>query len=264
MPNHTAVHPSDPNQLIVEVANVQVAAISGDNTGNGASGLIAGHEPFGKNPVGVFGRSENTGVFGFSDKAGDGVGVAGNTNAGTGTGVHGHTSTGVGVLGTSDGSGPAGRFVGNVEVSGNINVSSSGDIILGDFAEHFDLADIEIEQGTVVTIGQDGNLRPSNQFYDKKVAGVVSGAGNFRPAITLGKQPQSDQRLAISLVGKVYCKVDAQYSPIEIGDLLTTSETPGYAMKAVDQLKAFGAVIGKALRPLAAGQGLIPILIALQ
>jgi hypothetical protein len=35
-------------------------------------------------------------------------------------------------------------------------------------------------------------------------------------------------------------------------------------MKAEDPLKAFGAVIGKALRPLAEGQGLVPILIALQ
>jgi hypothetical protein len=46
--------------------------------------------------------------------------------------------------------------------------------------------------------------------------------------------------------------------------MLTTSVVPGHAMKAVDRLRAFGAVIGKALRPLNAGQGLIPILIALQ
>ena len=47
-------------------------------------------------------------------------------------------------------------------------------------------------------------------------------------------------------------------------DLLTTSASPGHAMKASEPLRAFGAVIGKALRPLAEGQGLIPILIALQ
>jgi hypothetical protein len=66
------------------------------------------------------------------------------------------------------------------------------------------------------------------------------------------------------MMGKVYCKADAQYSSIEVGDLLTTSPTPGHAMKASDPLKSFGSVIGKALRPLTAGQGLIPILIALQ
>jgi hypothetical protein len=65
-------------------------------------------------------------------------------------------------------------------------------------------------------------------------------------------------------MGKVYCKVDAELSPLEVGDLLTTSATPGHAMKATDPLNAFGAVIGKALRPLKTGKGLIPILIALQ
>jgi len=65
-------------------------------------------------------------------------------------------------------------------------------------------------------------------------------------------------------MGKVFCKVDAQTSPVEVGDLLTTSATPGHAMKAEDPTKAFGSVIGKALRPFKEGAGLIPILIALQ
>jgi len=70
--------------------------------------------------------------------------------------------------------------------------------------------------------------------------------------------------MPIALMGKVYCKVDAQFAAIAVGDLLTTSPTAGHAMKADDPAKAFGAVIGKALRPLDAGLGLIPILIALQ
>jgi hypothetical protein len=49
-----------------------------------------------------------------------------------------------------------------------------------------------------------------------------------------------------------------------VGDLLTTSSTPGHAMKASESQKAFGSIIGKALRGLREGQGLIPILIALQ
>ena len=47
------------------------------------------------------------------------------------------------------------------------------------------------------------------------------------------------------LVGKVFCKVDGA---IDVGDLLTTSQTPGHAMKATDPQRAFGAVIGKALK----------------
>jgi hypothetical protein len=80
----------------------------------------------------------------------------------------------------------------------------------------------------------------------------------------LDNQGSQPNRKPIALVGKVYCKVDAQYGAVETGDLLTTSPTPGHAMKATDQLKAFGAVIGKALRPLKEGHALIPILIALQ
>jgi hypothetical protein len=65
-------------------------------------------------------------------------------------------------------------------------------------------------------------------------------------------------------LGKVYCKVDASYAPVEIGDLLTTSHTLGHAMKADDPLEAFGPVISKSLQPLAEGRGLIPIQVALQ
>jgi hypothetical protein len=113
-------------------------------------------------------------------------------------------------------------------------------------------------------LDQRGLVRPGDEAYDKKVAGVVSGAGEYRPAIVLDQHRSQVSRLPVALMGKVYCKVDAQYSPIEVGDLLTTSPTTGHAMKATDPLKAFGSVIGKALSPLNAGQGMIPILIALQ
>ena len=58
--------------------------------------------------------------------------------------------------------------------------------------------------------------------------------------------------------------MDATFGTIKVGDLLTTSPTRGHAMGTNDAIKAFGAVIGKALRPLIDGKGLIPILIALQ
>jgi hypothetical protein len=67
-------------------------------------------------------------------------------------------------------------------------------------------------------------------------------------------------RQPIALFGKVFCKVDAQFSAIAVGELLTTSPTPGHAMATNDSISALGAVIGKALRPFPSGQGLIPIL----
>ena len=115
-----------------------------------------------------------------------------------------------------------------------------------------------------MVLGEEGKLEQSRKAYDKRVAGVVSGAGDYKPGIVLDKQQSKNIRQPIALLGKVYCKIDTQYGAIEVGDLLTSSPTPGHAMKAEDPLKAFGTVIGKALRPCAGGQGLIPILIALQ
>ncbi len=152
-----------------------------------------------------------------------------------------------------------------LEVHGNIKVT--GDIFLtnADCAEEFDVAGADsVEPGTVMVIDGDGGLRPSEQAYDKRVAGVISGAGDLRPGITLEKKNERSNRLPLALTGKVYCKIDAQYSPIEVGDLLTTSQTSGHAMKASDPVKAFGSVIGKALRSIEMGRGMIPILVALQ
>jgi hypothetical protein len=111
---------------------------------------------------------------------------------------------------------------------------------------------------------QKGKLQPSTTPYDKRVAGVISGAGDQKPGLVLDRKQTQENRKPIALMGKVYCKVNADSSPIEVGDLLTTSSIPGQAMKATDPLKAFGAIIGKALHPLKSGHGIIPILIALQ
>jgi hypothetical protein len=145
--------------------------------------------------------------------------------------------------------------------------ATQGDIRLlrADCAEDFDVPGVEeIEPGTVMVINHGGGLKASEQAYDRRVAGVISGAEGYRPGIILDQQESQADRMPMALIGKVYCKVDARYSPIEVGDLLTTSPTRGHAMKAADPLKAFGAVIGKALGSLDAGRGLVPILVALQ
>ncbi|MFQ5874080.1 MAG: hypothetical protein ACE5JL_09795, partial [Dehalococcoidia bacterium] len=143
----------------------------------------------------------------------------------------------------------------------------SGDIILqnADAAEDFDVADPElVESGTVVVFDDESKLRRCEQGYDKRVAGVISGAGDLRPGMILGRDCSRNNRLPVALIGKVNCKVDARFGSVGVGDLLTTSPNPGHAMKASDPLSAFGAVIGKALAAVHEGQGLIPILVALQ
>jgi hypothetical protein len=211
---------------------------------------------------GVFGESN---LFGVRGNSNSGHGVRGESNLAAGVSGRGPTGgffeggSGAAVHAAALATGPAGRFEGDVEVTGDIR------LVNADCAEDFDISGgKEIEPGTVTVLNQEGALQQSQEAYDKRVAGVVSGAGGYRPGITLDKQQSQDNRIPVALLGKVYCKVDAKYSPVEVGDLLTTSSTPGHAMKAADPLKAFGAVLGKALRPLKEGQGLIPILVALQ
>jgi hypothetical protein len=231
---------------------------------------------YGKNKPGVSGRNYSEG----------GVGVFGESK--TWRGVHGYSETNAGVVGESrdfDGVWGVTRHPDHAGVSGHClypngsanpdgwagwfegKVLVTNDIVLmnADCAEDFDVTQSEqIEPGTVMVLSDDGVLHPSRQSYDKKVAGVVSGAGNYKPGIVLDKRQSQPNRKPIALLGKVYCKVDASHQPIEVGDLLTTSDRRGHAMKATDTLKAFGSIIGKALRPLKEGQSVIPILIALQ
>jgi hypothetical protein len=159
-------------------------------------------------------------------------------------------------------------FVKDKDGNNNIHLSGeSGDIILtnADCAEEFDIdMSTEHEPGTVMVIDDQGCLRCSDQRYDTRVAGVVSGAGHYKPGILLDRNGDSTSRRPIALVGKVYCKVDATITPVSVGDLLTTSATPGFAMRAADPSKSPGTVIGKALASLADAKGLVPILVALQ
>lgn len=144
---------------------------------------------------------------------------------------------------------------------------SAGDIILrnADCAEDFEIADDEcVEPGTVMVIGEGARLSVSQTAYDRRVAGIVAGAGTCRPGIVLGRKSDATNALPIALVGRAFCKVDADYGAIQRGDLLTTSPSPGHAMKVADPALALGAVIGKALANLPAGRGLVPTLVALQ
>jgi len=233
---------------------IGVHGISQTNTGTvGESTSAKGVHGISQTDTGVFGQSESgRGVHGASRTD---TGVLGESQGGRA--IHGISQNGIGVHGR--GGRLAGFFEGDVEVTGDIRLSNA------DCAEQFDIAEMsEAEPGTVMVLTKDGSLQPSSTPYDKRVVGVVSGAGNYKPGIILDQRATDKERRPIALLGKVYCKVDARHGAIETGDLLTTSDIPGHAMKATDQTKAFGTIIGKALWPLQEGQGLIPVLVALQ
>lgn len=274
----------------------------GKQTGDGVKGVafhpgraaVCGfHEGVGENAMfwGVFGQSKSgRGVHGQGPVgvAGIGqtwIGVYGETHAPAEAGSAGvwgdGLATGDGVKGVARGQGkaavcgfqlgnngpgvfgqgaPAGFFEGDVTVTGKLSVRVDVELLNGDCAEEFCVAEhAAVDPGTVMVLGDDEVLQRCTEAYDRRAAGVISGAGRYRPAIVLDARGTVDRR-PVAVMGKV----DAGFGPIAVGDLLTTSTTVGHAMKATDAARAFGAVIGKALRPLAAGRALIPILVALQ
>jgi hypothetical protein len=140
----------------------------------------------------------------------------------------------------------------------------AGDIkLLGaDLAEEFASATPVDPGSVVVAVGPD-EVAPAREACDRRVVGVASGAGDLRSALRLGAKPGED-RVAVALTGRVYCKADAGYGPIGLGDLLTTSTTEGHAMRVADHAAAAGSIVGKSLCRLDEGRGLIPVLLTLQ
>jgi len=128
-------------------------------------------------------------------------------------------------------------------------------------------ADRRPQPGMVVSIDPEnpGKLAVSSESYDRRVAGIISGAGGVNPGMLMGQSDaDADGAHPVALTGRVYCLCDASNGAIEPGDMLTTSDVPGHAMKVMDFDKAQGAIIGKAMTSLSDGQGLVLVLVSLQ
>ena len=122
--------------------------------------------------------------------------------------------------------------------------------------------------GMVVVIDPNkvGRMCIASRAYDQTVGGIISGAGGVKPGLIL-RQPGTvaDGKYPIASSGRVWCYCDASAGgAIKPGDMLTTSNTPGHAMRAKDYAKARGAVIGKAMSTLKSGRGLVLVLVTLQ
>ena len=118
-----------------------------------------------------------------------------------------------------------------------------------DLAEVFDLAVRDgVEPGTVLSaVTELGELGPSEVAYDRRVVGVVSGAGGYVPGMVLGTREDGSADLPVAINGQVYVKVSLAGGVIRPGDLLVSSDVPGVAMRGSDSERLVGAVIGKAL-----------------
>ena len=151
------------------------------------------------------------------------------------------------------------HVAGDAQVDGNIAAKYQ------DVAEWVRTADHASRATVVVIDGAVPNqVVTASQPYDTRVAGVVS----ERPGVLLGEAGEDKVKVAHS--GRVKLKVDAHHGAIAIGDLLVTSPTAGHAMRSAPmdlggmQVHRPGTLLGKALEPLAEGQGEILVLLMLQ
>ncbi len=199
------------------------------------------------------------GVFGSSSSS-SGTGVAGHAYAlaGETRGVWGWTagSQGHALHGTGDGGG-YGLYIdeGKAYFAGYATFAGG----YGDLAENYHAEGVE--PGDVVVIQPDGKLVRCTKPRDTAVAGIVS----TQPSMKINGRIDDGAGVApLALVGRVLCKVDATKRPIRAGDLLTTSETPGHAMKAANARRCAGAIIGKALEDLDSGTGKIEVLVTMR
>lgn len=131
-----------------------------------------------------------------------------------------------------------------------------------DLAESYP-SDAQLEPGDVVSLDEAGcGVKLSDRPNDVKVAGIVS----TEPGIVLTAE-KAGSEFPVALCGQVPCKVVNENGPIQRGDLLTTSSTPGHAMKARPikvgdaEIYSPGTIIGKALEVLSSSRGVINIMV---
>lgn len=165
-------------------------------------------------------------------------------------------------------------FVNGSNPNSSVVIANSGNVSVrtltirggADVAEPFELSEDEIAKGSVLIIDdeQPGKLKLSMRPYDTRVAGVVSGANGVNPGISLRQDGVLEKGENVALSGRVFVLADAANGPIKPGDLLTTSGTPGHAMKVSDHAQSQGAVLGKAMSGLEEGRGLVLVLVSLQ
>jgi hypothetical protein len=137
-----------------------------------------------------------------------------------------------------------------------------------DFAESMAAAGDrrQYEAGDLLVIDPTANRRVAlaREPYSTLVAGIYS----TKPGMLGSTRSVADAtpygEIPLGVVGIIPCKVTAENGPIQVGDLLVTSSTPGHAMKGTDKSRMLGAVVGKALEPLPKSTGVIQVLVTLQ
>ena len=267
-------------------------------TSTSATALLGVALPTTGTANGIFGQTASGGGYGvFGNNAatsGAGGGVLGTSNAG-GPGVNGSSlaTTGFasGLYGSTSSPGAVVALLRSHDAGGNIITGQVGpdsgptDVFRvdgtgkgffdggtqtggADFAESVAIGGAKslYEPGDLMIVDSSTNrqLTLAGLPYSTLVAGIYS----TKPGILATTHKMDDARfegeVPLAVVGIVPCKVSAENGPVQRGDLLVTSSTPGYAMKGTDRNRMLGAVVGKALEPLSEGKGVIEVLVTLQ
>ena len=158
----------------------------------------------------------------------------------------------------------------DADVSGKSRITVDEVLIKGgaDFAENFDILEEDIlpSPGMVVSIDANstGKLTITSEKYDRKVAGIISGANGGESGLMMGQTGSiADGDYPVALTGRVYVYANSENGKIVPGDLLTTSSQKGYAMRVSDFDNAQGAIIGKAMTEVDE-KGFVLVLVNLQ
>jgi hypothetical protein len=147
------------------------------------------------------------------------------------------------------------------------NYYGGGGVYMGsaDFAEMVLPDQEDLGPGDVLVVGPEGRMIRSSEAYEPTVVGVYSTEPGFVGGNKLDEDgnPLEPEKIPLAIMGIVPVKAVAENGPIQPGDLLAASSTPGHAMRAGAD-PPVGTVIGKALEPLDEGHGLISMLVTLQ
>lgn len=275
-------------------ANFGVHGISRSGTGTGVQGEalgttgpnygLLGRAAGDNGSAGVFAEATATstllnsyGVYARSFSK-NGIGVYGYANSLSGNtyGVYGRVDSATGIAGMFMTSASSGNVLAannsvkrimRLDASGNFYAAGTLNPNGADYAEMVEPSGdrTKYEPGDVLVIDEnaDRQVSLSSEPYSTNVAGVFS----TQPGILGSRHEMGNNaagELPVAIVGIVPCKVSTENGTIRRGDLLVTSSTPGYAMKATDRSRFAGAILGKAMQPLNDGSGVIEILVTLE
>jgi hypothetical protein len=225
-----------------DIGPMGATGITGQNGINGINGLAGAPGPMG--PTGPSGTVGPTGATPFITTGGNIYYNGGNLGIGTSSPTSPIDINGQGAMNC-------------LKIRGGCDLSERAIVSPG----------TDVRAGLILVIDplNPNMLKLPDGAYDRKVAGVISGANNYPQGIILSNSDNTNG-VPIALVGNVYVWCESVTAPINVGDMITTSGLfKGMGMKAKDMSKSYGAIIGKAMENLPGKKtGYIKVKICLQ